>query len=377
MINVFCSESKVLVCQVPCSGLEFDVFLGNDHPQSADDFFALFDIKIDSMPEKYGNISSLLGISSEKKMYIVPKDKLVEHRKKVVDLLDPLFSDTVNIEYFSSYIKCKQFLSSMVPAKIDLNTLNAVIDQQQHDGVKNNLSTFFPVSGRTMPIKYSMTSSSTGRLSVVKGPRVLTSPAAFKKSLRSEHPGGKVLQIDLKSAEPNFALFSQGRPTSDSIYDDIASKALSSSVDRDTAKLITLSALYGQSISNLRKQLPPNLGAEGVLRKVKQYFSYSDLLNNLTSMYNDGNFKNYLGRPLKTDKSRLLISHFLQSSVAEASILMFSDFCSQHPDCSPLFVIHDALIIDCKKEFADHIMSSNVSLEFKSGKFPVSVCEVG
>jgi hypothetical protein len=50
----------------------------------------------------------------------------------------------------------------------------------------------------------------------------------------------------------------------------------------------------------------------------------------------------------------------LQSSVAEASLLMFSDFCKKYSDCvTPLYVIHDALIVDAEEVFFEKINNSN------------------
>ena len=63
--------------------------------------------------------------------------------------------------------------------------------------------------------------------------------------------------------------------------------------------------------------------------------------------------RNAIGRPLNVpdDNPHLLVSYYLQSSVSEGSILMFSRFIEETKlTCRPLFVIHDALIVDCDQE---------------------------
>ena len=42
----------------------------------------------------------------------------------------------------------------------------------------------------------------------------------------------------------------------------------------------------------------------------------------------------------------------------------------------PVFIIHDALIIDCKKEKAEELLSRDFSFDFANKKFPASVTRV-
>jgi hypothetical protein len=72
-----------------------------------------------------------------------------------------------------------------------------------------------------------------------------------------------------------------------------------------------------------------------------------------------------------------LVSHYLQSSIAEASILMFDHFCSNH-DVIPVFVIHDALIIDCEKPVADRLLQTkDFNLFYENVKFPATITKIG
>ena len=100
------------------------------------------------------------------------------------------------------------------------------------------------------------------------------------------------------------------------------------------------------------------------------------LKDRLKDQWNSNAFRNYFSRPMKTDQSRLLISHYLQSSVAEMSILMFSRFCNEHK-ADPLFVIHDALIIDANESLAKKLMiQKDFCFKFEDSYFPATITEI-
>ena len=374
MLKVICSDSNVEICALDRPDLDFAVFLGPESEPSLKDFLSILNSPLRAVPEGYDQMASVLNVSGAAKMLIVPRHIMDAHKKNVGLTVTDLLASHGNSEYLRSYAKCRSFLSSLQPSLVDASALQNLIKKQKHDGVKTNLSSFMPMNGRTNTIKYSMASSSTGRLSVTSGPKVLTSPSEVKSVLRSRFQDGSILQLDLCSAEPNFALFVSGKSPKADVYADMCSSVLSNAVDRGVAKLVTLSALYGQSTRNLEKQLPAGIGAAGVIRSIRRYLSYRSLLEKLQEKMQEANLRNYLGRPLPVDKQRLLVSHYLQSSVAEASMVMFSDFCLNEPTAVPLFVIHDALIVDCEKELADRLLNEKILfLDFDNAKFPVKV----
>ena len=148
----------------------------------------------------------------------------------------------------------------------------------------------------------------------------------------------------------------------DDVYNDIIDNIIKEKITRKQAKLITICALYGQSSKKLREQLPDNLDADDIIRKTKEYFGYSQLFFKLRSALIENNLRNAFGRPIKLKKGdeHLLVSYFLQSSIAEGSILMFSDFVNKHQhNCKPIFVIHDALVLDCSEDFANLILEKD------------------
>ena len=80
---------------------------------------------------------------------------------------------------------------------------------------------------------------------------------------------------------------------------------------------------------------------------------------------------------IPTGNDNLFISYFLQSSVAEASILMFSDFCfSNTGKCVPLYIIHDAVILDATHELVLELGDSH-KLKFGDWEFDASITILG
>ena len=376
MLQVVCSRSNLKIAEIDTGSLEETVFLGARDNSSIDDFLRVMSLDSALVPEEYKAAAELVGIPKDDQLLAVPLLKLQRRKESIRESLSSVLSDEKNLAYLTNFITIRRFLDSMHPCLVDDLNLQEIIDEQKHAGVKNNLQSFS--NSKSEKVTYSMASSSTGRLSVTSGPKVLTAPSIVKSVLKSRFIGGSVLQIDLSCAEPNFALFVAGQDTMAGLYSHIAKEVLLDEVDRKTAKLITLSALYGQSTQNLKKQLPPNVHPAGVIKKVKRFLCYNSLLSDLTSQLKKLDLRNFLERPLRVDKERLLISHYLQSSVAEAAIVMFDRFCADNKDVVPLFVIHDALIIDCKKPDAENLLSSpDFALSFAGKKFPATVSKLG
>ena len=355
-------------------GLETDITEFMDILGEKDNFSPL--------PKEYELMCQQVGVPSKEKILTVPKDKLQKHFNIVLEQLQKILRDPSNSFYIETYASIRKFLWSLERAHVDRKKIDNLIQQSDNLSVKGTLKSFVPDDDGTVDIvRYSMSATSTGRLVVKTGPKILTAPAIARKCLKSRHPEGQVLQIDIVSAEPKFALHHAGVSPPHDVYDYLSKNILESSVTRKNSKLVTLCALYGQSLKKLTKQLPENIGARSVVRKTKEFFHHESLVSELRKNYLAGNFRNAIGRPLfvESDSPHLLISHYLQSSVAEGSLLMFSNFMSLNENnCNPIFVIHDALLIDSKKDFAESLLEQK-TLELFLGdwRFEATVTQVG
>ena len=366
------SRENIVVAELDALQEDHDLFIGS-RESSLDDFFRLFDRSFSLMPREYSRMCEALGLSGPNRIKTVPLSVVKKSAELISHEISDICSLPDNAKYLKNYVSMRKFLDSMHPAVIDNHALQKLIDVQKHAGVKSNLESFRNPGS----VKYSMSSSSTGRLSVTEGPKILTAPAEVKSILRSRHKKGILLQIDLSCAEPNFALYKAGEAPIRDIYEFCANEVLDGRVDRPTAKLILLSAIYGQSSRNLSANIPAGINAALVAKKVKEFLSIPSLEEELRAAWACGKLRNHLGRPLKSSKQRVLVSHYLQSSIAETSILMFDKFCSSH-DVIPVFVVHDALIIDCPTSVAEKLLSkTDFGLKYENEEFPASVTKLG
>ena len=219
---------------------------------------------------------------------------------------------------------------------------------------------------------YSQSTTSTGRLTVTRGPSILTLPQKYRSIIKSRFSGGSVLSIDFKSLEPRVALAVQNKHTPDDVYSHVSRNILSGSVDRKISKLATIASLYGTSFGKFREM--SGCKDPQVLQAVREFFGVRRLMRNLDT----DRFVNYFGRPLDNNTpSHRRISHFIQSTSCDIVNCAFGDFLDQFPKDSvvPLFLLHDALVIDVDSTYVDRVReASSEGLQTSLGKFPVS-CE--
>lgn len=345
-----------------------------------DDFYDILKILGEPNPEfgsSYVNILKELNLTDASLLWIMPPKARDSMLKNEIEKLKNVLRDPSNRIYIKPYIKQKKFLRSLSRPSVSTTIPIDVKREIKNDHTLRRVQEYCNSSSKTI---YSMSGTSTGRLTVIKGPNILTLPAVSRKAILPKDEKSKILQIDLTAAEPHLALLVAEKKIPEDIYTSIATDVLEESVTRKDAKLITLSALYGQSASNLSKTLPDNINARSVIRKTKEYFDVEKIRKNLVSDLYEGRLRNILGRPLKLERDRkdLVISHFLQSSVAECSILLFDDFCERLKNhIIPYYVIHDALIFECTEK-ASKVLLEKKSIELKLGswKFQAKITEV-
>ena len=337
---------------------------------------------LETLPRGYTNLCRCIDAQGKTALMVIPQEKVSRHLQNCFRIIQDILCDKENADYLVTYLTAKRFLHGLTRASINVHGLKSLISNSRHETVCSSLESFLPLEdGKTRPIKYSTISTATGRLTVKKGPQILTAPGNVRTCIRSSFSKGEVLQIDIISAEPKFALYLRGIDPPRDVYGHISETILEGQVTREQAKIITLCALYGQSIKKLGEQLPEGVGPRGVIQRTKTYFDRDFLLSRLKSENKKGKLRNAIGRPLNIpdDNPHLLVSYYLQSSVAEGSILMFSRFIEETKlTCNPLFVIHDALIVDCDYESSQTLLEDpNLKLALGDWMFDVEVKRVG
>jgi hypothetical protein len=249
-----------------------------------------------------------------------------------------LESDDVK-DYMRFHLLEREVLSLLQSTKVDTREFESRKSSPSVESFRPNSSGYAPT------VLYSQ-ATSTGRLKVVEGPKILTISRQDRKVISSRFSDGRILQVDFVSLEPRVALYSVGQnPGSDDVYEWIA-RSVGSNLSRSKVKVPTLSILYGQAARN------DDPVSSSLREKIGAIFRVNDLRERVTS----GRFTNGYGRPLEQVEDRLVISHFVQSTAVDVALLGFrkllADLSSNVGNgIVPIFVLHDALILDVSPEF--------------------------
>jgi len=97
----------------------------------------------------------------------------------------------------------------------------------------------------------------------------------------------------------------------------------------------------------------------------------------LNDQAQSGYITNFYGRPIEVTDARrnVLVNNFLQSSAVDVALAGFCQIAENIPSCKPVFIIHDALIMDVPKgqeDALENIVAQGFSDE-KMGHFPLKL----
>jgi hypothetical protein len=234
--------------------------------------------------------------------------------------------------------------------------------QQRDSETSKALRSFLPdETGFANKVTYNLSDSLTGRAKVASGPMILTAHQDVRKCIESSYKGGQILSVDFRSIEPRVALLFAEINAPDDVYSDLLDEF--PGIDRQAAKLATLVALYGER-------------ARKSVSFVRAHFRVDNLERKLAEQAEKGVVRNILGRPLReaTKNPRIRTNHFLQSSAAELASLLFAELCSKfQAGIRPLFVIHDALIVDVHPDVLQKFEQEANSITWNQNRMPVKI----
>lgn len=306
----------------------------------------------------------VLGVS-------ILKERIICISNHLKDVLGSPSRDAYN----NIYLATRSLLGELSPAHVCLKRLENHLSNETNSSLRTCLESFRPVDGmRARKIKYNQVATSTGRLTVKKGPSILTLPAKYRSILRSRYDGGSIISIDFKSLEPRVALTIRGRNAPNDIYAHISSEILGGKTSRGVAKIATIAALYGISFKKFKEM--SGCSDYSVLDKVKDFFAVKTMTKNLSGP----DFKNFWGRPLDNETlPHVRVSHYIQSTSCDAVNVGFYNFLEalgeEKVKVTPIFVLHDALILDVPKNSLERVARMCSSgIETPLGIFPTT-CE--
>ena len=289
---------------------------GEMHPYNISDYLDTWHLKLPRLVEKkYRRMAEVLGVRNP------PWNELLGSKfkggfNKLFQILKCEISQKGSDSYVETYRECQEFLWKLTEPKIDTIRYNSL------KAMGSNLSSFRVKNSKLSVVRYNR-QTKTGRLKVMSGPSVLT--------LKSEHRNMLLdcRQVDFQNMEPRLLLAFLGKNVDGDLYENIQ-KDLGLSGDRSYIKLSIISSLYGSR----------------VVPEISRYFAIEAWIEELEANVKDGWIRNYFKRPIKVEniKGHHLLSLWLQSSAADASLLGFSKLFKDNYNLEPHWVIHDACI---------------------------------
>lgn len=209
---------------------------------------------------------------------------------------------------------------------------------------------------------YNRFGTRTGRLTVTSGPQILTLDHNFRNVLTSLYgDAGVIMSLDCNALEARVVLYESDKDcVADDLYSSIGSTLLGIPLDRKIIKAAIISEMYGMSKKKLCELTDLSTGdALIVVKSIKRHFGIVELLKRLRAQHVANNFiMNHDGRRLEVPDpaNHMLINTFAQSTGVDVSLSVFAKIIEDAKLTSkslrPLFLLHDALIVDVHKDDA-------------------------
>lgn len=285
---------------------------------------------------------------------VLPAKKFQQALKEMISILENALHSFQSDQYYGNLMSQRKFLLDLSRAYINVSKLNAYLSTEKNQTVLNTLRSFMPASNfESSSCIYDQCNTVTGRLTVKEGPQILVLPKKYRDIIKSRWRGGKIVQVDFVSLEPRVARLASGRTAASDVYLQLSSEVFNSSLTREQCKLAVLCALYGVSKNRLSEILGTNHDAAAVIERIKDFFGVKELVDSIKpQLKNDSSFRNYFGRKIEPDRDdpSALVNYYVQSSAVDTAILGFIRLQKKIErnslECIPLFVIHDALVLD-------------------------------
>lgn len=341
------------------------------------DKFILYDIDV---LNSWNRFVSMFSRKVEEDVYsdVLPDHYLSKWREDIENAELLLRERDKSLNYLGKFEQNQIIFENLHRAKINLLSYRVFKELEKNETIIGNLQSFKSDNGYARLASYNQTKTVTGRLINTKeSPKILTLPSRCRKIFESRwQKDGDLLYIDFKTLEPRVIRKINGKESSDDIYMEI-SNSLDFEVDRVVVKRGIISTLYGSSacIEGLSEER-----SNKVLSATKEYFDLKNILENANIVHDVGCRSNYFGRPIwniKETKENKLINNYIQSTAVDIALSYFSDLCGviDLDLCKPIFIIHDALVLDVHNDYKNDIVNI-VNKGYtcnRLGHFPVEI----
>lgn len=290
----------------------------------------------------------------------------------VIKAVGVALEDENTLEYLKIWHQIRKFLSSLSPARVDMMRWRAM--REKFSSLRGKAFDPHPITGELINPVYMTSLTSTGRLTIVRGPNFLVAPAESRSAIIPTTAGSQIVSVDFTSMEPRVALLCVGDLNdAGDVYTYLME--LCEIDSRSSAKLATISALYGASQLKLIETVGSRTKARSIIENVRRFFRVEELETFLANQSMLEGVRNLFGRPLRdaTSQPRVRVNHFVQSTAADLAVLLFSELCGKFAKARPLLVIHDALIIEIPDSDREEFEAACRTISYGGVTFPTTV----
>jgi len=281
---------------------------------------------------------------------VLSKKAVSAHIKTLIDACKRVIEDSY---YAGQYQTQNLLLDSFQSANVDLSLL-----RQQDDNVIDAFTA--NAEGQCARIEYDNYGSSTGRMSVKSGPKILTMSKELRHIFRSSWGDeGTLLSVDYNALEPRVIMTLMGVKTLPAdIYTSIGEKLQLAHVSRKTLKLMILAILYGMARKNFIVKFMSEQDPDVAYDRIRDELGVKDILTRIKQDMQDGFIRNHYGRPLSCENESLYVNHFTQSTAVDVACEGFLNLVKDNSDIiRPIFILHDELVVDVKNSDLEKLKS--------------------
>lgn len=284
---------------------------------------------------------------------VLPKAQFLEQLRTVLRSSQELLKNSDEWKYLATFQRTQEAYCGLEKITLDRTQLGVYL-QTCRDGRRDELESF----RGARPIRYSR-QTSTGRLTVLEGPRVLTLDKQYRDILASRYGAeGRVIQLDYVSLEPRVLLALTGKDAPDDVYSILEERI--PGLERSEYKVAMMTVLYGGGIPRLTTLLGKKADPTHVMDQIRDAFGLRVLEDQLRREYEiTGMLTNFYGRVLKPKRSHpgYLVAAYVQSTAVDVALQGFrqiQQIAASLSGVHPIAIVHDALWLDVHLDAAEY-----------------------
>jgi len=375
------SDGFTWVEKIPSEVWHFNGQIKNDSSKCFDSVLKLSSTaEPPKVPESYRKVMSLLMDSPPPWSMVMPPSKYKEFFNDVICYVKNN-RDVSTSYYETAWIPGNKILNAIRPAKTDGTRVSEIVNASAMNA--SVVESFRPrAGGYASPAVYDRFGTVTGRLVIESGPNILLLKKEYRSIIKPSHPDGKIISIDFASLEARILLYESGNDCPEfDLYGMLAERF--GGMPRDLVKAAVLSVLYGSS----KTMVALNLGVSEdkvakVIKQIEEYIDTRALIKRLKEEHKHaGYIKNRFGRQLTVDRPQdnIFVSYYAQSTGVDVSLMGFGNVIDSlgTEGVRPIFVLHDALILDVHPDRLDEVAKINkIKVHGYDQEFPLKIEEI-